>query len=72
MTVTLGAGQAVNIDDATAANASITVAGDSWTTGTIDLMHSGSSTHAVDLDFTSAKTTSVTIKKVVQLPSFAR
>jgi hypothetical protein len=63
MTVTLGAGQAVDLSDVTGANATISVAGDLWTSGTFNLAASGSATHAIDLDFTSAKTTAVTIKE---------
>jgi len=62
-TLTLQAGQSVELDDWTGAAANYDIAGDLWTTGTITVTDSGSNTHEIDLDFSSTKTTSLTLKE---------
>jgi hypothetical protein len=71
-TVTLGAGVSVELDEITGANASVSIAGDEWTSGTFTITDSGSSTHAIDLDFVSTKTTALTLKESGAKTSYAK
>jgi len=71
-TLTLGVGVGVELKDITGANATISVAGDKWTSGTFTITDSGDSTNAIDLDFTSTKTTAVTIKENGTATSYAK
>ncbi len=71
-TLTLGAGVSVELDELTGADASFSVAGDNWTSGTFTITDSGDSTNAIDLDFVSTKTTAVTIKESGSQTSYGK
>jgi len=71
-TLTLGANlTSVKLEDITGAAATLSIAGDKLDNGTFTLHDSGDSTNAIDLDFTSTKTTGVTIAENGAATSYA-